>query len=77
MLGVVRLQVQIVFVAFFSAVGVVVSHTACVTEHYAGRSVESVFEAVTNLPKIGQPHPTSLDGAGPRHAVAFALLSHP
>lgn len=55
---------------------VIVASTSSVADHDPGGSIETVHQGVSDDPERRKSHPTSLDRAGSRHAVAFAFLSH-
>lgn len=91
MLGVVRFQMEVVPLPATQAVAVPVHRIAGrvardrvpipanavrVAHHHPGRAVETVLQIIADHAEVRQPYPTSLDGAGPGHAVAFALLPH-
>lgn len=71
-LRVVRLQLEVVL----ALAAPLVAQTARVAHHHPGGTVEAVLEVVAHHAEAGEPHPAGLHCAGPRHAVALALLTH-
>lgn len=55
---------------------VLVVVSEAVADLHPRRSVEAVFERISDDSEVGQPHPAGLDRARPRHAVALAFLAH-
>lgn len=55
---------------------VLVIVSEAVADLHPRRSVEAVFERISDDSEVGQPHPAGLDRARPRHAVALAFLAH-
>lgn len=55
---------------------VLVVVSEAVADLHARRSVEAVFERISDHSEVGQPHPAGLDRARPRHPVALAFFAH-